>query len=335
MLCLFCVVIGYTFLLGNCQTTQCSYAIGNSKDLNINCFNSLQNSFTFYVVNQTEINEKCENDSAEKKYIKNCAEKVCNNVKLVDLIKMKGKNLEKINDECLNENSEKLHIETCGENGCDTESLKKILNNSDSVNNPILNTNNETCRDESEIKFKNELVESCGLYDEAKDNLQPQKQLGNFATLTENGNHSYRDHFSKIGETFGLIVNIDKGNVNVICKENSLELSLTLNLQNNRLKSLSTLENFKQLEKIDLSLNQFSSFARSLFENATNLKHFTLKANDGELELPFGFLANKRNLKTVKLNGNKLKKLPAGLFLFSNNIEEIDLSDNELESLPQ
>lgn len=95
---------------------------------------------------------------------------------------------------------------------------------------------------------------------------------------------------------------------------------------------------FKKIEnltKIDLSSNKFEKLPAKLFDKNLRLKEFVLEGNFVTLELPYGFLANLKYLKSVKLNGNQMKKLPDNLFGLSKSIQTIDLSSNLLENLPE
>lgn len=161
---------------------------------------------------------------------------------------------------------------------------------------------------------------------------------GNLTSFIETDGCFLKNQFSQItNKTTVFIADVKDHQINLSSSTNFLNLSLNFNFRGNGLKNLqvNAFENLKFLETIDLSLNEFKELPFRLFQTNVNLKHFILEANIGALELPYGFLANKKNLQTVKLNGNKLKKLPMGLFSLSENIEEIDLSNNELESLPE
>lgn len=337
-----------TITFGN--SSKCCYNIGSEKTLTFKSFECMRESFQFYVIDTKEVIEKCYDEAAQKLHIETCADKVCESVYLVDLIKsmeklkiescLKDSEDEKckysipINEKCKNETLINLNVETCEENGCDNSALKTLLHKN-KINEALINSEVcEICKEKMIKSMQNQTQEACEVLKTFEPEFKNHGDSQSIIVFNKSLNFKY---FTRLFKTLHFIVDYDGENIKLNFVDNSLKFDVFFNFRQNSLTDfdLNAVNSLKGVNSIDLSLNKFKKLSRDLFRGNGDLRNFILEANSGGLQLPSEFLSLNKNLKTVILKGNQIQKLPNGIFLLSDNIEEINLSNNYLEELPE
>jgi len=102
-----------------------------------------------------------------------------------------------------------------------------------------------------------------------------------------------------------------------------------LYLQNNQLQEDSFIENFKNLEHIDLSNNHLKTIRARMFQNSRNLK--TVKLCENKIEkIESASFDSLPRLTTGLLNDNSINTLDKSVFSNTSNLEKVSLHGNPL-----
>lgn len=112
------------------------------------------------------------------------------------------------------------------------------------------------------------------------------------------------------------------------------EFLIKMDLSNNKITDILSLEKLKKLSALNLSRNDFENIPLTIM-NLKRLKNLDLSENKIKkipeiLESKFTF----DNGITLNLSNNNISSLPKNLVFF-RNVQNIDLSNNQIKELPQ
>ena len=103
-----------------------------------------------------------------------------------------------------------------------------------------------------------------------------------------------------------------------------------LNLYNNEIKRLSTIDPMPNLSKLVLRFNKINQIEPEVFKNAPNLKELDLGNNANITSLPENLLQPLEQLQTLKLDGCGITTFENSTFEGNPHLKILDLSDNPL-----
>ncbi|XP_075043919.1 malignant fibrous histiocytoma-amplified sequence 1 homolog isoform X2 [Mixophyes fleayi] len=106
----------------------------------------------------------------------------------------------------------------------------------------------------------------------------------------------------------------------------------SLNLDRNKLRSVSEISRLQELQTLILSKNELTDFPREI-QCLVHLEKLELNQNKIQI-IPSGIFVNLKSLKHLKLNNNRLSNLPTDLSSCSN-LHYLNLSHNLFTDLPE
>ncbi|XP_066440147.1 malignant fibrous histiocytoma-amplified sequence 1 homolog [Eleutherodactylus coqui] len=106
----------------------------------------------------------------------------------------------------------------------------------------------------------------------------------------------------------------------------------TLNLDRNKLKSVSGINHLQELKTLILSKNELTDFPMEI-QSLSHLEKLELNQNKIQT-IPIGIFSNLKDLKHLKLNNNRLSKLPMDLGSCSK-LQYLNISHNLFHCFPE
>jgi Leucine-rich repeat (LRR) protein len=152
---------------------------------------------------------------------------------------------------------------------------------------------------------------------------------------------------NKIEDIFSLsdmsrlrILSLNSNRIKIIEPVKNLKMLKLLNMNDNKIEDISSVKNLTGLWSLEMSRNKISYLPNGLFNNFKSLSRLDLSFNLIKEIDSFGPYLTK-NLKTIYLNNNQLKKIPyfanytnlGELILNNNNIDFIDVFNFSMNQL--